>query len=92
MSFKDNNNLDDLCSLKNELDILLKSNDVENAKYNSNSCVSKAKNIIMSSANLSGMVKDNNVYKKKKKMIISHGLITHVVDLEISIMKQRICV
>ena len=44
----------------------------------------------MSSANLSGMVKDNNVYKKKK--IISRGLITHVENLEISIMKQGMCI
>ena len=57
ISFKDNINLEDLCSLENKLDILLGSDDVENAKNNINSCVSKATNISMSSANLSGMVK-----------------------------------
>ena len=41
--------------------IALESDDVENAKDNINSCVSKATHIIMSSASVYGMVKDNNV-------------------------------
>ena len=56
-SFKDNINLEDLFSLEKELVILLESDDVTNAKDNINSCVSKATNTIMYSANLSGMIK-----------------------------------
>ena len=51
MAFKYNINLEDFCSLEKELDILY----VENTKDNINS------------ANISGMVKYNNVYKKNKK-------------------------
>ena len=87
MSFKDNINLEDLCSLENELDILLELDDVVNAKDNIISCVSKAIIIIISSANLSGMVKDNNVYKKKKKENKPW-----FDNLEISTMKQGMCI
>ena len=47
MSCKHNINLVDLWSLENELDSLLELHDVENAKDNINSCVSKATYIIM---------------------------------------------
>ena len=92
MSCKHNINLEDLCSLENQLDSLLESHDVENAKDNINSCVSKATNIIMSSANVSGIVKDSNVYKWRKWKKIIHVLITHVDNLEISILKQGMCI
>ena len=48
ISFKDNINLEDVCSLENELAILLKSDDVANAKDIINGCISKATHIIMS--------------------------------------------